>query len=420
MLGNFERERYKRDAASDLAADAQELAEADEPSPFATPTRRSFFGVAGQAVGALGVMGLGAKSFELIHRAVPTVAATPRATPSVVRPPHFATLSPADAREWQIFKRRFLLADGRIVDTGNNSESHTEGQGWGMLFAVDFDDRDTFTRIYDWTERTLSRPSDSLHSWRYQPGSPNPVSDPNNATDGDIFIAWALWRAAYRWGEPRYAEAAHRMADDILGLLVRRAGPRTVLLPGANGFTSSDSIEVNPSYYAFEALEELSQASPSPVWDALERDGVAMLSEGRFGRWRLPPDWLSVSRRDGSLQPAPGRPVRFSYDAIRVPLYMSWAHVLPNDLDRSFASYADSGTMPAWVDLRSGATAPYAASPGMRAIAQVSTDHGDAPLPQGFPSLHTAATDYYSGALTLLSRVAWREMHTPPTSQVMS
>ncbi|VTN12488.1 Endoglucanase precursor [Raoultella terrigena] len=37
---------------------------------------------------------------------------------------------------WESYKSRFMMADGRIVDTGNGSVSHTEGQGFAMLLAV--------------------------------------------------------------------------------------------------------------------------------------------------------------------------------------------------------------------------------------------------------------------------------------------
>ena len=37
---------------------------------------------------------------------------------------------------WESYKSRFMMADGRIVDTGNGNVSHTEGQGFAMLLAV--------------------------------------------------------------------------------------------------------------------------------------------------------------------------------------------------------------------------------------------------------------------------------------------
>ena len=54
-----------------------------------------------------------------------------------------------DAAEWHSFRDRFIQADGRVLDTANGGISHSEGQGWGMLFAARFDDRDSFTRISD-------------------------------------------------------------------------------------------------------------------------------------------------------------------------------------------------------------------------------------------------------------------------------
>jgi|GEM_PF-5729170 len=45
---------------------------------------------------------------------------------------------------WDTYKSRFLMPDGRIVDTGNKNVSHTEGQGFAMLMALANDDRASF------------------------------------------------------------------------------------------------------------------------------------------------------------------------------------------------------------------------------------------------------------------------------------
>jgi endoglucanase len=37
---------------------------------------------------------------------------------------------------WESYKSRFMMPDGRIIDTGNGNVSHTEGQGFAMLLAV--------------------------------------------------------------------------------------------------------------------------------------------------------------------------------------------------------------------------------------------------------------------------------------------
>jgi endoglucanase len=303
--------------------------------------------------------------------------------PAVSPAPPRWLASAGDLQEWQSFKRRFVAADGRVVDTYNGGISHTEGQGWGLLFAVAFDDPATFDLILDWTARHLRRPRDALHAWRYDPSAARPVADMNNATDGDVSIGSALWRAAHRWGRPDHAAAAAAIGRDVLALLVRQAGRRTLLLPGAAGFETAAALTVNPSYYCFPALADLAQAAPGPEWDVLRLDGMALLAEGRFGKWGLPPDWLGVARRDGALAPAAGWPARFSYDAIRVPLNLAWSKLPASPAQRAFAHFwSHAQPPPAWVDLNTGGVADYPAPAGMVAVASIAVpEHADVAPP---------------------------------------
>jgi endoglucanase len=307
--------------------------------------------------------------------------------------------------DWEAFKARFLKADGRVVDTGNAGVSHTEGQGWGLLFAEHFDDPAVFARIWEWTGANLKRPADALHSWRYDPSLPSPVADLNNATDGDLFIGMALSRAAWRWRNPAYADASAAIGRDILRLLVRTVGDRTVLLPGCEGFEGAAEVVLNPSYYVFPALTELSARAPSPVWSALAGDGQTLLSQARFGRWQLVPDWLQLDRASGATAPAPKWPARFSFDAIRVPLYLAWGRLPGDEAFRQFAAQFGDG-LPAWADLASDQIAPFPAPPGMRAVALLASAGPGTVLPDPFPAV-ADAPDYYSAALTLLTRVAY-------------
>jgi endoglucanase len=320
--------------------------------------------------------------------------------------------APTDQQEWEAFKQRYVVPEGRVIDTGNNRISHSEGQGWGLLFAATFDDRPSFDRMLDWTSRALRRPQDSLHAWRFDPAARDPVGDRNNATDGDLFIAAALTRSARAWHRPDHLRVAAVMAQDILDLLVQRSGERTILLPGAAGFTSATGVVINPSYYAFPALDDIAPLVPSEKWDALRRDGLALINEGRFGRWMLPPDWLLIAKPNGSLAPAPAWPARYSYDAVRVPLYLAWSRLFSPGLQQAFTAFWSSNAspfLPAWVDLQTDAVSPYRASAGMMAVSQVAaTSAAVSGLPADFPTVASAA-DYYSAALILLSRIAWNE-----------
>jgi endo-1,4-beta-D-glucanase Y len=317
-----------------------------------------------------------------------------------------------DNEAWTNFKTRFVSGEGRILDNGNGGVSHSEGQGWGLIFAVAFDDRAAFDRIYEWTRTILRRPNDALHAWRFVPTDQPPVHDLNNATDGDIFIAAALARAGRRWGLPDHLHEAAAIARDILSLLLRQVGSRIVLLPALQGFETKTAIIINPSYYAFPMIAELAKLVSSAQWDRLQRDGRALIERGRFGKWELPPDWLRINRTGMALSPAPGWPPRFGFDAIRVPLWYVWADLsvgrLQRAMDSFWSAFPDDDAFPAWVDLATNETAPYRAPPGVAAVAQLTRASMGHRAKPDLPAITDAKT-YYDAALILLSRLAWQE-----------
>jgi len=55
---------------------------------------------------------------------------------------------------WERYKARFMMPDGRIIDTANGNVSHTEGQGFAMLLAVANNDRPAFDKLWQWTDST--------------------------------------------------------------------------------------------------------------------------------------------------------------------------------------------------------------------------------------------------------------------------
>jgi endoglucanase len=313
-------------------------------------------------------------------------------------------------QQWLNFRARFITADGRVVDSGNAGVSHSEGQGWGLLLALAHDDRATFRMLYNWTRRALARPSDSLLSWRFRPGHQPAVDDPNNATDGDLYVAWALARAGEKWNDQALVSASARMGRDVLSL-TREIGRRLVLLPGATGFENVSRIVVNPSYLVLPAFAVLDRVVPDPRWRRVSEDGLDILRQARFGRWDLPPDWLALPRGSGPAAPAEGWPPRFSYDAVRVPLLLAWAgHAAEPAVSAALRFWRDPAhrAPPAWADLRTGAVAEYAASGGVQAIAEFAAN---AVAGRNIPveSALQPADDYYSATLKMLVLVATTE-----------
>src|ERR1041385_3970391 len=86
--------------------------------------------------------------------------------------PGFARGDIIDA-EWGKYRDRFVTDQGRVIDTRNRGISHTEGQGWGMLFAETAGDRVSFDRIWNWTQSKLQRRDTALFAWRWDPAGGN-------------------------------------------------------------------------------------------------------------------------------------------------------------------------------------------------------------------------------------------------------
>ena len=317
-----------------------------------------------------------------------------------------------DARAWSDFKARFLLPEGRVVDNGNGNQSHSEGQGWGLSLAEHHDDRATFDSMLAWTRRNLRREGDFLHAWRWRPDRQPAVADGNNATDGDLFIASALLRGGRRWSDPALTEEGAAVARDVLRLLVRRAGSRLVLLPGAHGFEHRTHVVVNPSYYAFPAISSVAEAVPDPAWLRIASDGLRILRAARFGRWGLTPDWVAVSRTDRSVSPAQGWPARFSYDAVRVPLWLTWAGLADEvAVEAPLNFWLDSSLrhIPAWADLATDSVAPYAAGPGVMGIGRFAARQRGLSRDRFVIGLSPEKRDYYDTSLSLLARMGAAE-----------
>lgn len=329
-------------------------------------------------------------------------------------------LVPAPARaadaaltgEWLRYRAGFVVDDGRVRDTGNGGVSHTESQGWAMLFAETFDDRASFDRIWNWTRSNLQRKDNALFSWRWDPGNEaNPIADTNNASDGDILIAWALARAARHWRSREYRDEAKRILADIRGKLVETIGGRLVLVPGVEGFVTQDGARiVNLSYYIYPAFEEFHRIDPSPVWPRLRRDGLALLAAARFGHWGLPPDWITVDKHWRVTADTP-LPPRFGFDAIRIPLYLIWGRAatavrLAPEL-RFWNAFTDK-PVPAWVDVKDGSVANYPAPNGIQAIVRLVRWRAQIKAPPPSPPVICEHDNYYSASLVLLAAMARR------------
>ncbi|PTM42380.1 endoglucanase [Bosea sp. 124] len=291
------------------------------------------------------------------------------------------------------FLARFVTAEGRVVDDYNGAVSHSEGQGYGMLVAALTGDRAVFDRIWSWTRRILLIRADGLAAWRWVPNTSPPIADQNNATDGDLLIAWALIEAQERW-PGSYGQEGLKLAQSVAkGMVFERSG-RTLLRPAAAGFNAAerqDAPVVNLSYWVFPALLRLSQVDPAGPWAGLIKSGLELIDSSRFGPSGLPSDWISIK-----AEPAPSahEPARFGYDAVRIPLYLIWA--FPEERLRAgrLAGFIRDGE-PQVIDLPSGRPTGSFGGSGFKMLASLLRCEPA----RAMPHEKTLSSDFYYPAI---------------------
>jgi endoglucanase len=310
---------------------------------------------------------------------------------------------------WSAYKTRFIAPEGRLIDDSQGNVSHTEGQGYAMLLATFADDRETFAKLAKWTDANLELRADGLASWRWRPQDNPHVMDKNNATDGDLLIAWALAEAGRRWSDDAYTARARTIALAVAAKVVHPSILGPVLSPGVLGFGPDDTEDgpvVNLSYWVFPAFEALAEAAPEVDWAGLRQSGLALIDAAKFGPRRLPSDWISLKY---GVQPDAAHPRRFGYEVVRTPLYLAWG--APEERARiaamveAWAGPADHA--PPVIDIDTGSAVGTFGDPGYRAVAALARCAADgAKFPEELRSVEF--TRYYSATLHMLSLTALR------------
>ncbi|ULX50720.1 endo-1,4-D-glucanase [Cupriavidus taiwanensis] len=244
------------------------------------------------------------------------------------------------ASRWPLYRQfleRFVQADGRVIDYSTPTlQSTSEGQSYGMVFALVADDRDAFDRLWRWSVAHLGngRLDDKLPAWQWGRRDDGTwgVLDRNPAADADLWFAFALAEAARLWQAPSYADAAHALLRRVAAQEVATLpGFGPMLLPGPQGFIDdgpdgSRRWRLNASYLPVPLLRRLAAFDPSGPWDKLAAQAARLI--GAVSHAGIVPDW-SAYRAGGRRQGFVRDPVKgdvSSYDAVRVYL---WAGMTP-------------------------------------------------------------------------------------------
>ena len=243
--------------------------------------------------------------------------------------------------QWETFATQYIDA-GRVVDGSDPRQITTsEGQAYGLFFALIAGDRARFDQLLNWTETYLAEGDLSRHLpawlWGQDADGGWRVLDQNAASDADLWMVYALNEAGRLWREHRYRSKAYWLAKRIAAEESRVYGEQgRLLLPGPEGFILGDGdYRLNPSYVPPQLLQSLADNYPHSAWPTLATTSQQwLLAASPKG---FAPDWLRWE--DGQILPDPKHGSQGSYDAIRVYLWLGMMHADAEGRDALLARY---------------------------------------------------------------------------------
>ena len=234
---------------------------------------------------------------------------------------------------WTSYKYSFIEpGSNRTLDKQQNNISTSESQSYTMLRAVWMDDQKTFDDSWQWTKDNLQR-SDHLMSWKFgqlpngKYGIQETVGGSNTASDGDSDISLSLLMAYSRWKQDKYLYDAKPILASMWAKEVVSVAGAPVLVANDLERNNAETVIVNPSYLSPYAYKVFANVDKTHDWTGLANNSYTILGQvsdaalNTSASAGLPPDWVTMNRKTGSLA-APKDPnltTRFSFDAVRTP-----------------------------------------------------------------------------------------------------
>lgn len=230
---------------------------------------------------------------------------------------------------WQRLISEFMSADGRVIDIGSKrSVSTSEGQAYGMFFALVANDPERFELMLRWADTNLTGNGidTQLPAWLWgqEPDTDKwQILDSNPATDADVWMAYALLEAGRLWSNTRYTALGTLLADRILNDVTLMIDDDLVLLPAPTGFVHGSKTRLNPSYASLSVFRGLATLHRTEQWEAIYQSSLRLLELNSRHQNGLFSDWINITS-DFSI--ATDSTLLGSYDAIRTYLWLYLEH----------------------------------------------------------------------------------------------
>lgn len=274
---------------------------------------------------------------------------------------------------WNQYAERFVQKDGRMLGSSMDpNQSSSEGQSYGMFFALVANDPVTFDSLWRWTRDNLSgaNPGQNLPGWLWGSAGNGTwgLLDKNSASDADLWMAYALLEADRLWHKPHYRADALLILGNVEHTLIRDIpGLGKMLLPGPVGYEHPDQLwRFNASYLPIPLLRRFTKQSPTSPWKAVADSTAKMIADKNMNRFGFVPDWVAYRGTDvnkGMFVVDKFSNPLGSYDAIRAYLWAGLtspadplAKPILDNLDGMAQSTASVGMPPEKVNVITGAT----------------------------------------------------------------
>lgn len=189
----------------------------------------------------------------------------------------------------------------RVSDPDQEGITVSEGIGYGMLFAVMYDDQPTFDALFAYAKKYES--NHGFMHWKIS--KEGEVTGSGGAADAEEDIAYSLFLAHKKWkGEVYLTECLSRIGN----LQTYMINKENRILPG-DEWGNTDSF--NPSYVAPEYYLAFYEVTKDSKWLEILKENVNYMQQSMNQQTGLFPNWMNFETENHAI---------FGYESVRVPI----------------------------------------------------------------------------------------------------